>query len=130
MQALALREGFMFYKLSYKDGEAVNVGNPLTKTFVKYVQDRRLRLRAEAGRMAAARALDMGMAVGGDPYSKAGIIFPQVITMGIITRRAIELTWLTASNAKKNRVGSELNSMVCAPRGYAIVGADVDLEEL
>ena len=57
MQALALREGFMFYKLSYKDSEAVNVGNPLTKTFFKYVQDRRQRLHAEAdGRMAAARA--------------------------------------------------------------------------
>ena len=55
MQALALHEGFMFYELSYKDAEAANVGNPLTKTFVKYVQDRRLRLRAEAGRMAAAR---------------------------------------------------------------------------
>ncbi|KIM84493.1 hypothetical protein PILCRDRAFT_87417 [Piloderma croceum F 1598] len=39
-------------------------------------------------------------------------------------------TWLTASNAKKNRVGSELKAMVRAPDGYAIVGADVDSEEL
>jgi hypothetical protein len=29
-----------------------------------------------------------------------------------------------------NRVGSELKSMVRAPPGYAIVGADVDSEEL
>ena len=64
------------------------------------------------------------------PYSKTGIIFPQVITIGIITRRAIELMWLTASNARKNRIGSELKSMVCALPGYAIVGADVDWEEL
>ncbi|KAJ3747218.1 gamma DNA-directed DNA polymerase [Lentinula detonsa] len=61
---------------------------------------------------------------------KWGIIIPQVITMGTVTRRAIERTWLTASNAKKNRVGSELKAMVRAPPGYAIVGADVDSEEL
>lgn len=61
---------------------------------------------------------------------KWGIIVPQVITMGTVTRRAIERTWLTASNAKKNRVGSELKAMVRAPPGYAIVGADVDSEEL
>ncbi|KAF5385731.1 hypothetical protein D9757_005495 [Collybiopsis confluens] len=61
---------------------------------------------------------------------KWGIIIPQVITMGTVTRRAIEKTWLTASNAKRNRVGSELKAMVRAPPGYAIVGADVDSEEL
>ncbi|CAO1613315.1 unnamed protein product [Parajaminaea phylloscopi] len=61
---------------------------------------------------------------------RKGLILPQVITMGTVTRRAIEKTWLTASNAKKNRVGSELKSMVKAPPGWVIVGADVDSEEL
>ncbi|KAG8984305.1 DNA-directed DNA polymerase gamma mip1 [Tulasnella sp. 427] len=61
---------------------------------------------------------------------KWGMILPQVITMGTVTRRAIENTWLTASNAKRNRVGSELKAMVRAPPGQAIVGADVDSEEL
>ena len=50
--------------------------------------------------------------------------------MGTVTRRAVENTWLTASNAKANRVGSELKSMVKAPPGYCFVGADVDSEEL
>ncbi|KAK6361625.1 DNA-directed DNA polymerase gamma mip1 [Orbilia blumenaviensis] len=59
-----------------------------------------------------------------------GLILPQIITMGTITRRAIENTWLTASNAKKNRVGSELKAMIQAPPGYCFVGADVDSEEL
>ena len=36
---------------------------------------------------------------------------------------------LTASNAKKNRVASELKVMVRAPPGYTIVGANVDSEE-
>ncbi|KAH7313416.1 DNA polymerase family A-domain-containing protein [Stachybotrys elegans] len=59
-----------------------------------------------------------------------GFILPQIIPMGTITRRAVENTWLTASNAKKNRVGSELKAMVKAPEGYCFVGADVDSEEL
>lgn len=62
--------------------------------------------------------------------SVCGFILPQVIPMGTITRRAVENTWLTASNAKKNRVGSELKAMVRAPPGYVFVGADVDSEEL
>lgn len=66
---------------------------------------------------------------GGDQPA-AGFILPQVIPMGTITRRAVENTWLTASNAKKNRVGSELKAMVRAPPGYVFVGADVDSEEL
>ena len=59
-----------------------------------------------------------------------GFILPQLIPMGTITRRAVENTWLTASNAKKNRVGSELKSMIKAPPGYVFVGADVDSQEL
>ncbi|KAM7193289.1 DNA polymerase gamma, mitochondrial [Naviculisporaceae sp. PSN 640] len=60
----------------------------------------------------------------------SGFILPQIIPMGTITRRAVENTWLTASNAKKNRVGSELKAMVRAPPGHVFVGADVDSEEL
>ncbi|KAI0480633.1 DNA polymerase gamma [Xylariaceae sp. FL0804] len=62
--------------------------------------------------------------------NERGYILPQVIPMGTVTRRAVENTWLTASNAKKNRVGSELKAMIKAPPGYSFVGADVDSEEL
>lgn len=61
---------------------------------------------------------------------KLGIVIPKLVTMGTITRRATENTWLTASNAKKNRIGSELKSLIQAPPGYKFVGADVDSEEL
>jgi DNA polymerase gamma 1 len=72
-----------------------------------------------------------GMRTGeAEAARRKGLILPQIITMGTITRRAIEKTWLTASNAKKNRVGSELKAMVKAPPGWVIVGADVDSEEL
>ncbi|TKA60418.1 hypothetical protein B0A55_12715, partial [Friedmanniomyces simplex] len=62
--------------------------------------------------------------------SDLAFILPQIIPMGTITRRAVENTWLTAANAKSNRVGSELKSMITAPPGYCFVGADVDSQEL
>lgn len=47
-----------------------------------------------------------------------------------MTRRAMEPTWMTASNAHQERIGSELRAMVQAPPGYNFVGADVDSQEL
>ena len=72
----------------------------------------------------------MGFTSPGQHNAQRGMILPQVISMGTVTRRAIEKTWLTASNAKPNRIGSELKAMVRAPPGWCIVGADVDSEEL
>jgi DNA polymerase gamma 1 len=55
-----------------------------------------------------------------------GAILPQLVVAGTLTRRAVERTWLTASNADPIRIGSELRAMIHAPPGYHIVGADVD----
>ncbi len=145
---------FVFYKLPHKDGEQANVGSPLGKTFIKYAQDGTLTspgdeakdaldMNAQCSYWISARdrvlkqmviwqddRLNLGVKTPQGPGEKWGMILPQVITMGTVTRRAIEKTWLTASNAKKNRVGSELKAMVRAPPGYALVGADVDSEEL
>jgi len=156
----SLDGGYVFYKLPHKDGEKANVGSPLSKTFMKYAQDGTLKspgdeakealdMNAQCSYWISARDRilnqmvvwqnaenGMGFTQPGstgeqrEKENKWGIILPQVITMGTVTRRAIEKTWLTASNAKKNRVGSELKTMVRAPEGYAIVGADVDSEEL
>ncbi|CDO95321.1 unnamed protein product [Kluyveromyces dobzhanskii CBS 2104] len=65
-----------------------------------------------------------------DKDPDVGIILPKLVPMGTVTRRSVENTWLTASNAKKNRIGSELKCNVEAPPGYTFVGADVDSEEL
>ncbi|KAH8830248.1 hypothetical protein DL96DRAFT_1668176 [Flagelloscypha sp. PMI_526] len=152
---MALHGGFLFYKMPHKDGESANVGSPLSKTFMKFAQDgtlsspgdeakEALDLNAQCSYWISARDRIMNQMVVWDRSKqfgfpdvssegtpqKWGLILPQVITMGTVTRRAIEKTWLTASNAKKNRVGSELKAMVRAPPGYAIVGADVDSEEL
>lgn len=39
-----------------------------------------------------------------DEESQYGAILPQVITAGTVTRRAVEPTWLTASNARVSAV--------------------------
>lgn len=144
---------YAFFKLPHKDGESANVGNPLSKTFIKFAADGTLsspsqsaidalNINAQCSYWISARDRIMKQMVVWDKDgrqglrqlasrdTKWGIILPQVITMGTVTRRAIEKTWLTASNAKPNRIGSELKAMVRAPDGYAIVGADVDSEEL
>ncbi|KAG6861646.1 hypothetical protein C0995_013648 [Termitomyces sp. Mi166 len=157
LNELSTNGGFFFYKLPHKDGEKANVGSPLSKTFIKYAEDGTMKspvgeakealdMNAQCSYWISARdrimnqmvvwqnrkinlGFSMSKPIEGEKQ-KWGIILPQVITMGTVTRRAIEKTWLTASNAKKNRVGSELKAMVRAPEGYAIVGADVDSEEL
>ncbi|KAI9638443.1 putative gamma DNA-directed DNA polymerase [Dioszegia hungarica] len=143
---------YIYCRLPHKDGEGKNVGNPLSKSFVKAIESGEMASEVAVGgdntiiRQAAADATNMNvlcsywmssrerikqqMVVFADEARTQGIILPQVITMGTVTRRAVESTWLTAANAKKNRVGSELKAMVRAPPGYAIVGADVDSEEL
>ena len=156
--AAEVAQGYTFYKLPHKDGEKYNVGSPLSKTFSKFAASgtltspgddakQALDMNAQCSYWISARdrvmnqmvvwdgedGIDMGFPQPPDesaPPHKWGVILPQVITMGTVTRRAIEKTWLTASNAKPNRVGSELKAMVRAPPGYAIVGADVDSEEL
>jgi DNA polymerase gamma 1 len=148
-EALEADDEHVYFRLPHKDGEGKNVGNPLSKAFVKAIESGELASAAvedgdDVARRAAQEATNMNvlcsywissrerimdqMVVYREP--SLGMILPQVITMGTVTRRAVEATWLTASNAKKNRVGSELKAMVRAPPGYSIVGADVDSEEL
>jgi DNA polymerase gamma 1 len=59
-----------------------------------------------------------------------GIILPRTLTMGTITRRVVENTWATATNPREYLIGSEQKSMIKAPKGYKIVGADVDSQEM
>nr|XP_054756304.1 DNA polymerase subunit gamma-1-like [Lytechinus pictus] len=150
--------GCWFYKLPHKDGAEFNVGNPLAKDFLNKVEDGTLGSGggAQANRILeinkfisfwrnAQKRISSQMVVGlerGDlPLSVRrnpdydddgfyGAIIPRVITAGTVTRRAVEPTWLTASNARTDRVGSELKSMVQCPPGYHFVGADVDSQEL
>ncbi|TXT09159.1 hypothetical protein VHUM_02633 [Vanrija humicola] len=140
---------YLYFKIPHKDGEGANVGTPLSKAFLKATENgiltsalasdpdpevanaasAAMNMNALCSYWISSRERIMDQFVVYDDPSR-GMILPPVITMGTVTRRAVEATWLTASNAKKNRVGSELKAMVRAPPGYAIVGADVDSEEL
>jgi DNA polymerase gamma 1 len=148
-----------YLRLPHPDGEGNNVGSPLSKPFLKAFKDgilsstypvaaAAIAMNASCSYWTSARERISNQMVVWEGDAKvlaptpdpavpssslpftAGLILPQVTPMGTVTRRAVERTWLTASNAKKDRVGSELKSMVKAPPGYAIVGADVDSEEL
>ncbi|NWW77503.1 DPOG1 polymerase, partial [Climacteris rufus] len=145
--------------LLLKDGNVNNVGSPFAKDFLPQMEDGTLRAAVgrthgtralEINKMIsfwrnAHKRISSQMVVwlkkGELPrvvtrhpdYSEEdnyGAILPQVVTAGTVTRRAVEPTWLTASNARTDRVGSELKAMVQVPPGYSLVGADVDSQEL
>ncbi|EME47542.1 hypothetical protein DOTSEDRAFT_123455 [Dothistroma septosporum NZE10] len=148
---LTLRDDYQhtYFKLPHKDGPDARCASPLAKGYLKFFESgtlsseyeyakEALEMNASCSYWISARDRIMSQMVVyeneslkavGD-HSDIGYILPQVIPMGTITRRAVENTWLTASNAKKNRVGSELKSMITAPPGYCFVGADVDSQEL
>ncbi|CAF3389354.1 unnamed protein product [Rotaria sp. Silwood1] len=134
--------GCMFFKIPHKDGNEKNVGNPLAKAFASKIADGTLR----AHESTAAKWLlewskmlsywennekriksQMAVQIKDDGTS---IILPRVVVAGTVTRRAVEPTWLTASNAQTDRIGSELKAMVQTPPDYCFVGADVDSQEL
>ncbi|KAJ1669643.1 DNA-directed DNA polymerase gamma mip1, partial [Coemansia sp. RSA 1694] len=150
------RDG-VYFKVPHSDGEAANCGNPLAKGYQTAIEDGTLSstyaMAKEAMAMnamcsywisARERVKSQFVVWNGDavdaftgqpldlrlPAPQMGVILPMVVPMGTVTRRAVEATWMTASNAKKNRVGSELKSMIKCPSGYRFVGADVDSEEL
>ncbi|QDS76177.1 DNA-directed DNA polymerase gamma mip1 [Venturia effusa] len=143
-----------YFKLPHKDGPQARCTNPLAKSYLQYMEKgiltseypyakAALEMNASCSYWVSARARIMNqMMVYADEAkgpletkkrrtkNSVGFILPQIIPMGTITRRAVENTWLTAANAKANRVGSELKSIVTAPPGFAFVGADVDSQEL
>uniref|UniRef100_A0A8B9S3U7 DNA polymerase subunit gamma-1 n=1 Tax=Apteryx owenii TaxID=8824 RepID=A0A8B9S3U7_APTOW len=151
--------GCWFFKLPHKDGNDNNVGSPFAKDFLPRMEDGTLRAaigrthgtraleinkmisfwrnahkRISSQMVVWLKKGDLPRVVTRHPdYNEEedyGAILPQVVTAGTITRRAVEPTWLTASNARTDRVGSELKAMVQVPPGYSLVGADVDSQEL
>ncbi|XP_045453407.1 DNA polymerase subunit gamma-1, mitochondrial [Melitaea cinxia] len=141
-----------FLRLPHKDGPKYKVGNPLAKDFLNMFSQNVLSAQGNEaekvlsfGRMMSYwrnnRERVMGQQVVWLPQHllpghlrgstrRYGAIVPQVVVCGTLTRRASEPTWMTASNANSERVGSELRALVQAPPGHKFVGADVDSQEL
>ncbi|XP_039978863.1 DNA polymerase subunit gamma-1 [Xiphias gladius] len=151
--------GCWFFKLPHKDGNHNNVGSPFSKDFLAKMEDGTLRAGRGGTNATRALEINKMMSFWRNAHKRIssqmvlwlrkgelpqtvvrnkefdgegqyGAILPQVITAGTVTRRAVEPTWLTASNARRDRVGSELKAMVQVPPGYHLVGADVDSQEL
>lgn len=133
----------VYRKLPHKDGPESNVGSPLTREFIKAFKQGTLSSAThDTGAIGACMRLSEECSYWVSNQERIrnqlvhwkepnlGLILPQVIPMATVTRRAAERTWLAASNAKPDRVGSELKAMVRAPPGYCFVGADVDAQEL
>lgn len=136
-----LEDSCYFLKLPHKDGPASRVGNPLARDFLNKLSENVLSGDGEAAErvIKIARMLSywrnnrdriQNQMVIWQKQIEIGAIIPQVVVCGTLTRRAMEPTWMTASNAQLERIGSELRGMVEAPPGYKFVGADVDSQEL
>lgn len=149
-------KAYVLFKVPHPDGPKARCTHILSKQYVRYFEDgtltseyehasKILKLNNEASYWLSNRNRIMDQFVVYNQPSKTkffdtkkqikehkemAIILPNLATMGTITRRATENTWLTASNAKKNRIGSELKALIEAPKGYCFIGADVDSEEL
>ncbi|OJJ81432.1 DNA-directed DNA polymerase gamma MIP1 [Aspergillus glaucus CBS 516.65] len=150
IQVLREDRAHTYFKLPHKDGPQARCTNPLAKGYAQFFErgslaseyalaKEALDMNASCSYWISARDRIMNQMVvyqdqigkpQADENNRLGFILPQLIPMGTITRRAVENTWLTASNAKGNRVGSELKAMIKSPPGYSFVGADVDSQEL
>lgn len=147
-----------YYKLPHKDGEKGHCGTPFAKDFMPLIEKGIIRsqfpeiaevlhqsvsttywlsARERILRQFVVDEKDLPRRTflfddAADDLSRKGLgaILPTVISSGTVSRRAVEETWLTASNPKKNRLGSELKALVKAPPGAKLVGADVDSQEL
>ncbi|KAI5969821.1 MIP1 [Candida margitis] len=149
-------KSYVLFKIPHPDGPNKRCTSVLSKNYMRYFDDgtltseydytkKILKLNNEASYWMGNRNRIMDQFVVFNKEGKnkffdtkkecqehkdMGIIIPNLASMGTITRRATENTWLTASNSKKNRIGSELKSLIEAPEGYCFIGADVDSEEL
>lgn len=138
--------GCIFYKLPHRDGVEKNVGNPLSKEFLKKIGLPGSLIRSNLGQSVEETLQYAKMcSYWKNSYKRiksqiviknpsedmdTSVILPRLVVAGTVTRRAVEPTWLTASNAYADRIGSELKAMVQTPPGYHFVGADVDSQEL
>lgn len=65
-----------------------------------------------------------------DSDNKANITIPNILPHGTVTRRTVEPMMVTMCSTKLNRIGTELKTRIKAPKGWKIVGADFDGQEL
>ncbi|EPB71311.1 hypothetical protein ANCCEY_09599 [Ancylostoma ceylanicum] len=69
-----------------------------------------------------------------DDGPRLGAIAPAIVPAGTVSRRSVHKLWVTLTNESvghwgTNRIGTGIKSLVQAPEGCVLVGADVDSQE-
>ncbi|EYB88112.1 hypothetical protein Y032_0252g225 [Ancylostoma ceylanicum] len=136
---------FLFYQLSHPLG-AQNVGDPLGKHFLRYINSKVLRptrhideffILLEALKTTKfwtnyTKRFESELPVWyeSDDGPRLGAIAPAIVPAGTVSRRSVHKLWVTLTNESgTNRIGTGIKSLVQAPEGCVLVGADVDSQE-
>uniref|UniRef100_A0A158PMK0 DNA-directed DNA polymerase n=1 Tax=Angiostrongylus costaricensis TaxID=334426 RepID=A0A158PMK0_ANGCS len=145
---------------SYKDGTrmidrlgengfqqgAQNVGDPLGKHFLRYIESKVLRPTRHIDEFfvlldavkttkfwtnyAKRFEAEIPMWYDSNDKSRVGAIAPAIIPAGTVSRRSVHKLWVTLTNESGNdRIGTGIKALVQAPSGSVLVGADVDSQE-
>lgn len=127
----------VFHRLPHKDGPGANVGSPLGKDFVNLIDKGVLTCDTEGNPAQALANLAYWTAFRKrfhDQYVRDRdshkAIVPVTKLAGTLTGRQVEKLWLTASQAKKKRLGSDVTHAIQPPEGWSFVGWDEDTEEV
>jgi len=131
-------------KIPHPAGKGDNVGILLTKDFIPDMETGRL----TSDLPEAARALDISNATSywtsvrkrvkdrtimrvENPHGEDwNISMPEIIAHGTVTRRTVESLMATLCSTKSHRIGTELKTRVECPKGWKLVMADFDSEEM
>lgn len=133
-----------YCRVPHKKGDNNNTGNPLSKDYLALFDKGILTAQSEGARdvLVTAKSISYWESIrkrcfsySAKPFGIDGkilgkMIEPCLLVAGAATRRCVESLWLTVSGAKKEVVGSEIKGLVRAPKGYKLVGADFDTQEL
>ncbi|XGW08077.1 hypothetical protein V3C99_010862 [Haemonchus contortus] len=136
---------FHFYRLPHPAG-AQNVGDPLGKHFLRYIDSKILRptrhvdeffILLEALKTTKfwtnyAKRVESEIPVWYETNDgpRLGAIAPAIVPAGTVSRRSVHKLWVTLTNESgTGRIGTGIKSLIQAPDGYVLVGADVDSQE-
>ncbi|KAJ1356594.1 hypothetical protein KIN20_014326 [Parelaphostrongylus tenuis] len=134
-------DDFLFYRLPHPQG-AQNVGDPLGKHFLRYIESKVLRptrhkdeffvlleaLKTTKFWTNYAKRFEAEIPLWYDSSdgSRVGAIAPAIIPAGTVSRRSVHKLWVTLTNESgSDRIGTGIKGLVQAPNGSVLVGADV-----
>lgn len=138
----AFRVGEKFYaKIPHPKGDQQNCGNPLGKSYIPHMESGLLTSSNPDANdfLETARSLSYWAIYRSRVFSYRAeqandldckLIEPMLVVHGTASNRSVEKTWLTASKTNKKIIGSELKAKISAPKGYKLLGADMDSQEV